>query len=142
LLPSTVLSQTTYPKRIVWNGDTLTAYTDNQVRLIGKTIVKVQELSSELKLVKKQSELHANRVKQLMAATDSLGVYIVEYKEIISTKDTVISDLHTAIDFQKDDIFLLKKEVRTVKRKSKIQIILTTIPAALAAFFAGFFAAQ
>jgi hypothetical protein len=124
LLPSIALTQNGYPKRIVLtNGDTVNCYTDKQVRLIGKTIVKVQELSTELKLVKKQSDLHAERVKALLNATDSLGRYIVEYREIIETKDTIIHDLHTAINFQSQDISSLKKEVVRVKRKGTFKAV-------------------
>lgn len=136
-MPLTALTQNGFPKRIVLNGDTCNCYSDPQVRIMAKTIVKVEELSKENRLLKKQSELHAQRVTQLMSATDSLANYIVVYREIINRKDTVIHNFQQAVDLQKDDIKYLERKIKVVRRKGIVRTVTTALTGVAVGIFTG-----
>lgn len=110
-------SQDSYPKPIAFEGDTVFVFTELQVRKLAKIGARADALSAENKLLKKQCDLHANRVKQLSGTVDTLEVKVIELQEISSTKDTVINNMHQAFQIQEAEIAELYKDVKRVKRR-------------------------
>lgn len=96
--------QTTFPKKIVFNSDTVCIITIDHVKLINSTFIDIDELNelndslnSQIKtyeeLRNKQKDIILNMGKQLSLQAE----IIVEKDNIIENKDQIISDRNRSI---------------------------------------------
>jgi len=112
-IPLLAFSQSTYPKKLVINGDSLVLITQNQAEEINVVYIELDECTATL-------NSKASDIENLNEINSTLESQIINLEKVIEIKDSVETEQQLQNTHLQNNIEIERKTVKKLKFKKKL----------------------
>lgn len=110
-------SQNSFPKKIVLNNDTVIAITSHQLVTINQKLL-------QLAMYKEVASDCGNSMATLNKSIEKANALIAQQSELIAFQKAQISDLNKLDDYSKQNIEVLKKQLKLQRQRTVKAVVI------------------